>query len=75
MKRLLDAVFIMPDWLRVILIVVLILINYIAEYYVKRSVSKVYDITKSPEKAMDKLRIYNQYFLTVLYIITIVPFV
>ncbi|NMB39710.1 MAG: M48 family metalloprotease [Firmicutes bacterium] len=74
-KGVLDAVFIMSDWLRIILIVLLILINYIAGYYVKRAVSKVYDITKSPEKAMDKLRIYNQYFLTVLYIITIVPFV
>lgn len=75
MNSLLDVIFAMPDWLVITLVAFLIAINYAAEYYVKRSVSRVYNITKSAEKAMDKLRIYNQYLLTVFYLITIVPFV
>lgn len=74
-NSLLDVIFAMPDWLVITLVAFLIAINYAAEYYVKRSVSRVYNITKSAEKAMDKLRIYNQYLLTVFYLITIVPFV
>ncbi len=64
----------MPNWLRILLMAFLIGINYIASYYVRRSVTKIYGITKSPEKAMNKLRIYNQYILTALYIVTIIPF-
>ncbi len=74
MDKILDfVIFTMPIWLRFTLILLLILINYGAEILVKRSVLKVYRETESAEEAMNKLRIYNQYFLMILQIITIVP--
>lgn len=63
----------MPNGLRFSLILFLILVNYGAELLVKRSILKVYRKTESAEEAMDKLRIYNQYFLAILQIITIIP--
>lgn len=73
MERVFDFIFDLPDWLTITSIVLLIMINYIAEFFVKRSIVKVYHKTASAEEAMDKLRIYNQYFLLVLQIITIIP--
>lgn len=65
-------IFDLPDGLRFLLILFLIVINYGAEFLVKRSVSKVYLKTNSPEEAVNKLRIYNQYILAILQIVTIV---
>ncbi|NLM38137.1 MAG: M48 family metalloprotease [Firmicutes bacterium] len=62
----------LPNGVRLSLVLFLIIINYGAEFLVKRAVLKVYHKTNSPEEAVNKLRIYNQYFLVVLQIITIV---
>lgn len=66
-------IFTMPAWLRIALILFLISLNYGAEFLVERSIRKVYRQTESAEAAMNKLRIYNQYFLPILQLITVVP--
>lgn len=73
MDKIFDFIINMPNRLRLTLILLLITINYIAEFLVKRSVLKVYRRTESAEEAMHKLRIYNQYILAILQIVTIVP--
>ncbi|NLC54027.1 MAG: M48 family metalloprotease [Firmicutes bacterium] len=66
-------IFDMPNGLRLALILLLFLINYGAEFLIKRSVLKVYRKTESAEEAVNKLRIYNQYCLVILQIVTVVP--
>lgn len=74
MDKILDLlIFDLSDRLRIALILLLISVNYLAEFLVKRSVEKVYRRTASAEEAINKLRIYNQYCLVILQIITIVP--
>jgi STE24 endopeptidase len=72
MKNVIAFIFDLPDWLTLTMVGLLIVINYIAEFMVKRAVLKVYSKTASPAKAMDKLRKSNQYFLLILQIITII---
>lgn len=65
--------FALPGWLRITIIVLLIIVNYGAEFLVKRSILKVYRKTESAEAAMNRLRICNQYFLAILQIGTVLP--
>lgn len=73
MKKVFNSIIHAPDWLIIVSMVSLIIINYIAGFFVKRSIEKVYQKTESVEEAVNKLRIYNQYFLAILQLITIIP--
>ena len=73
MEHLFAFIFNMPGWLRITLPLLFILINYGAAFLVKRSILKVYRRTGSVVEAMNKWRIYRQYFLTTLQFITVIP--
>lgn len=55
MDKILDLlIFDLSDRLRIALILLLISVNYLAEFLVKRSVEKVYRRTASAEEAINK---------------------
>ena len=72
MEQLFVFILNMPGWLRITLLLLLILMNYGAAFLVKRSILIVYRRTGSAVEAMNKWRIYKQYFLTTLQFITVI---
>lgn len=51
----------LPDYTKITIILAILAMNCIVSFFISLHIEKVYDKTKSPEKAMNRMRLLNQY--------------